>query len=225
MQASASTPNAPSTLARALSDGARQKSMTLYLSSSRGGAMMRYEAKFSSSVYSGTTTTPGLGTNYIVGQRGADYVFVKVSSLAALKTFHHVHAPAPDEIGVWYKERTSDPLYSLIAMTGDPETIAPLFSFDHPANPVTHERVNWGRAATYEGTTVLRGVRVIKPGVESQRCGTARGPGATTLYVTSSARPLPFAMTCPSVGIYNFIYYGEWNTTKVVIPTTKAIRP
>ena len=124
-------------------------------------------------------------------------------------------APTAAEVGVWYKVPKSDPRYNSISSPGGAQTVAQSFSFS---------AVGWSRSATYEGTTVLHGIHVIKLESGSNLFVTGSGFGKTTLYVTDSTRPLPFAMSGPA-GTTGLLYFSGWGSTTVEIPTASADLP
>jgi hypothetical protein len=217
--AAAAPTNAKAILARALSDGAHASSVTVSGTLTSGGLTAHVFAQTSGSGYSEIDTVSGIGTEYIVAPAKAHYVFVKGSSLAVLKKYLLVSKPTPAEVGLWYRLTLGDPRYTVIAPENN-QTVAQTFSFGTSG---------WSHSARYEGTTTLwslsvKKVHVIKLAAASNIFVTGpTGFGPTTLYVTSTARPLPFAVTSPSV--HGTIYFSQWNTSKIVIPTSRVALP
>ncbi len=212
--AGASTPNPLSILTKALSDGSHESSMTISATFTGSGINASLVGGFSSKGNGGVTTLPGVGSEDIVTPVGKSYCFVKASTLAVLSEILDVKTPTASEVGVWYEVPKSDPRYTSIASSGA-QTVAESFSFTP---------VGWSRKATYGGTTVLRGVRVIKLEAASNLFASGSGFGKSTLYVTDTSNSLPFAMSGPA-GTSGLVYFSKWGTTSVVFPTTTADLP
>src|ERR1700677_2987770 len=212
--AGASTPNALSILTKALTDGSHESSMTITGSFVTSGFDASVNGGFAAAE-GGVTTVAGTGSEDIVGPVGKNYCFVKASSLAVLKSEFEVKNPTAAEIGVWFKLPSSDPRFAEIDSANGAQTVAESFSFS---------AVGWKRAATYEGTAVLRGVHVIKLESASNLFVTGSGFGKTTLYVTNTSHSLPFAMSGP-VGTTGLVYFSKWGTTTVTIPTASSDLP
>jgi hypothetical protein len=156
-----------------------------------------------------------VGTEDIIEPTGKSFCFVKATSLSVLKNALEVKSPTNSEIGVWYKVTSKDSRYDYIASPGGAQNVKQTFSFSP---------VGWSHAATYEGTTTLKGVRLIKLGGASNFWVTGKGFAKITLYVTENAKPLPFAMSGPS-GTSGLIYFSKWNRTIVSIPHSKVALP
>ncbi len=213
--AGASSPNALALLTKALSDGAHESSMTISGTFVEDGLTASIDGGFASTAEGGVTTVSGVGSEDLIEPRGKDFCFVKASSLAVLKSELEVKSPTAGEVGVWYKVPSSDPRYVGIASPNGAQTVAQSFSFSS---------VGWKRAATYEGTAVLRGVRVVALESASNLFVTGSGFGKTLLYVTDSPHSLPFAMSGP-VGTSGLVYFSKWGTTSVAIPTASSDLP
>lgn len=211
----ASTPNALAILTKALSDGAHESSMTISGTFVAPGFKASLDGGFTPLAQGGVTTLDGTGSTDIIGPAGKNYCYVKGSSLAALKSELDVKSPTAAEIGVWYKLPASDPRYASIDGPTGAQTVAQSFSFSP---------VGWKRAATYEGTTVLRGVRVIKLESASDLFVTGSGFAKTTIYVTDTSHSLPFAMSGP-LGTTGLVYFSKWGMTVVPIPSASTDLP
>ena len=202
-------------LATALADGARQTSMTMSGKVVASGLTVGLNGRFTSSGSGGATYESGVGAEDIVEPLATSYCFVRASFLAILKDVLGVKTPTASEIGVWYKLSSSDPRFASIASLGGARTVAQMFSFSP---------VGWSRSAKYEGTIVIKGVRMIKLGASSNAFVTGSSLAPTTLYVTDTSTPLPFAMSGP-VGSTGLIYFSGWGTTKILIPSAKSNLP
>jgi hypothetical protein len=211
----ASTPNGLTILTKALTDGSHESSMTITGSFVASGFKASVDGGFAAAAEGGVTTVAGTGSEDIVGPVGKNYCFVKASSLAVLKSEFEVKNPTAAEIGVWYKLPSSDPRFAEIDSASGAQTVAESFSFS---------AIGWKRAATYEGTAVLRGVHVIKLESASNLFVSASGFGKTTLYVTNTSHSLPFAMSGP-VGTTGLVYFSKWGTTTVAIPSASSDLP
>ncbi len=200
----AATPQGATILARALSDAQRESSVTLSGSVSFPGSTVFIHDGLNAQGSAGYTRISGIGTEYVADRVGGPLV-VKASSLNVLKDVLEVHAPTSSELNVWYDVTTSDPRYYGLAGTYGGLSLARTFSFT-PAG--------WSRQATYEGVTVVRGVRVYKLSAAANTFAPGKGFDATTLYVSDDAHPLPFAMTYSSqnTGIF---YFSAWTHTTV----------
>lgn len=215
VNAGASTPNGLSILTRALSDGSHKSSMTISGTFSGLGIKASVNGGFTSAAEGGVTSLSGVGSEDIIQPLGKSYYYVKASALAVLKNEFDVTAPTTAEVGVWYEVPKSDPRYDSINTPGGAQTVVQAFSFS---------TVGWSKTATYEGTAVLKGVRVIKLESGSNLFVTGSGFGKTTLYVTDSSDPLPFAMSGPA-GTTGLLYFRKWNDTTVTIPIAAAELP
>lgn len=212
--ASASTPSGATILSRALTNAAREASVTMSGSVSLPGSTASIHDGLNAKGSAGFTTISSLGTEYVADPVGGPLI-VKASSLNVLQAVLQVHAPTPSEINVWYAVATSDPRYYGLAGTYGGLSLARAFSFT-PAG--------WSRHATFEGLTVLRGVRVYKLRAASNTFAPGKGFTATTLYVTDNARPLPFAMTF-STQNPGLFFFSAWNHTTVTYATSTTKLP
>lgn len=210
----AATPSGATILARALNDAARESSVTLSGSVSFPGSTVSIHDGLNAHGSAGVTTISGIGTEYVADPVGGPLI-VKANSLNVLKDVFEVHAPTMSELNVWYAVATSDPRYYGLAGTYGGLSLSRSFSFT-PAG--------WSRRATYEGVTVLHGVRVYKLTAASNTFAPGKGFVTTTLYVSDNARPLPFAMTYSSsnTGIF---YFSAWNRTTVHYATSSTHLP
>jgi len=212
--AGAATPNGKVVLARALSDASKMTSMTIAGTVSESGTRLSLDGGFTPEASGGATTVQGSGTSVEIQPNGAKYGYVKANSIAALGNQLEIKKPTSSEINVWYKITSKDPRFSDIFGSGA-DTVAQTFSFSP---------VGWSRSATYEGTVVLRGVRLIKSSAAANLFVGQNGFAKETLYVTDATRPLPFAMTGP-VGTKGLIYFSKWNATTVTIPNATTALP
>jgi hypothetical protein len=210
----AATPNGKVLLAQALADASQKSSMTISGTLSASGNVVSISGGFTPIANGGVTTEKGLGSSEEIQPNGAHFAFVKASSIAALGTILEVKHPKSNEINVWYRITSKDPRFADIVGDGA-ETVAQTFSFSP---------IGWSRSATYEGTVVLKGVRVFKLNAAANLFVQNKGFGKETLYVTDSTHPLPFALTGP-VGSSGLIYFSGWNSTTITIPSAKADLP
>jgi hypothetical protein len=215
ISAGASTLNAKAILAKALADGARQSNVTVSGSVVDSGVTVTLNGGFSSVSDGGATTVSGVGTNYQITKVGAAQCFVKATTLTALKQALSVKSPVVSEIGVWYVVKKIDSRYQSICSPGGAQTVAQTFSFSP---------IGWSKKATYEGIVTLKGVRTIKLLAASNLFVDGSGFQKTTLYVTDTAKPLPFAITGP-VGSTGLLYFTKWSSTIISIPTTSTELP
>jgi hypothetical protein len=213
--AGASTPNALSVMTKALSDGAHESSVTLIGTFSGSGITASIAGGFSPVGNGGLSAESGVGSLDIVTPVGKNYSFVKASSLAILSSALDVKSPTANEVGVWYRLPSSDSRYAGIVSPGGAQTVAQIFSFSS---------IGWKHSASYSGTVVLHGVRVIKLVSASNMFVTGAGFGKTTLYVTDSSKPLPFAVSGPP-GSSGVAYFSKWDSTTVEIPTATSDLP
>jgi hypothetical protein len=213
--AGASTLSPLAILTKALHDGSRETSMNVTAAFTGSGIAVSLDGGFTPAAEGGITAESGVGSEDLIEPSGKSYCFVKASSLGVLRNEMDVKVPTAAEVGVWYKVASTDPRYVSIASPGGAQTVAEAFSFSP---------VGWERAATYEGTTVLRGVRVIKLESASNLFVSGSGFGKTTLYVTDSSAPLPFAMSGPA-GTTGLMYFSKWDATSVVIPVASSNLP
>lgn len=212
--AAASTPDAKAVLTQAITDAAHATSLAMAGSFSTPGHTFRLDGGFTSTSTGGVTTLSGEGSEYEVGTSSGS-CFVKATTLAILSNFLGVKSPTVGELNTWYLVPKSDTRYVGIASPKSAQTVAQLFSFSP---------IGWSRSATYEGTVVVKGVRVIKLGTASNAFASGSGLEKTTLYVTDTAHPLPFAMAGPT-GVTGLLYFSGWGDTKVTIPSTRTVLP
>jgi hypothetical protein len=189
--------------------------MTISGSFSESGTNASIEGGYAPRAAGGVESLSGVGTEDIIEPTGKSFCFVRATSLAILKNALEVKAPTTAEIGVWYKVTSQDSRYNFIANPGGAQNVEQTFSFSP---------IGWSHAATYGGTTRLKGVRVIKLGAASNFWVTGKGYAKITLYVTDTAHPLPFAMSGPT-GTTGLIYISKWNATTVSIPRSKVDLP
>jgi hypothetical protein len=197
-----------------LSDAAHQTSETESGSFKQSGVTGIFLLGFDSEFQGGSFTFPGIGSADLIAPNAGNYSYVKASSLSILKNVFEVKEPTSSEIGIWYKVTKSDPRYNFINPPGGADTIAQAFSYSP---------VGWSRAATYDGTTTLRGVRVFKLSAASN-IWVEKGFGKLVLYVTDNSHPLPFATTGPP-GSTGLCYFSKWGSTRVVVPTPATSLP
>ena len=206
---------AKSTLSAALSDGAREKSVTLSGTVSVSGTTITLDDGFSPAGNGGSTTESNVGTFYEFSPVGKKYCVVDATTVAMLSQALYVKSPTKDEINLWYRVTSKDPRYDNIASPNSAQTIAQLFSFTP---------VGWSRMVTDEGTATLHGVHVIKLKGSSNVFAGGKGFDTETLYVTDTKDPLPFAMSGPA-GSSGLLYFTKWGTTTVKIPFTDVNLP
>jgi hypothetical protein len=176
------------------------------------GATLSILGAYTSKASGGATTVKGVGFSDEVQPNGAKYGYVKANSVAALRKQLDITNPKSSEINVWYKVTSKDPRFA--GFFGGADTVAQSFSFGP---------IGWIHSATYEGTTVLNGVQVYMLVAASHLFAAKAGYNETTLYITDSAHPLPYAMTGP-IGTTGLIYFTKWNATTLAIPkATKAL--
>lgn len=210
----ASTANAKSILTQTLTDAAPQTSMTVAGTFSGGGVTATVNIGIDASAQGGLTVFAPLGSEDLVAPTVGNYFFVKASSLAILKEILEVKSPTRAEIGVWYKVSSSDPRYAAINGQGGAQNVAQFFSYS---------KVGWSRSVSYGGTTVLRGVRVVKL-IGASNMWVNKGFGRELLYVTDVPHPFPFAVSGPA-GTTGLLYFSKWGSTKVVIPSSNESLP
>jgi hypothetical protein len=213
--AGASAPNAKTILTTALHNASEERSMTISGQFSESGSQATIEGGYAPAGAGGIESLSGEGTEDIIEPTGAKYCFVKATSLAVLKNALEVKTPTNAEIGVWYKVTSTDPRYNFIASPSGAQNIAQTFSFSS---------VGWSHAATYEGTTRIKGVRVIKLEGASNFWVTGKGFAKITLYVTDAAHSLPYAISGPP-GTAGLVYFTKWNATTVIIPSSNVDLP
>jgi len=212
--AHASTPNAKTILTQALTNAAHESSMTVSGAFKGSGISEGFYAEFDSVNQGGSITLGGAGTADFDGPNGGSYIDVKGSSPIILNKVFEVKSPTKAETGVWYRVTKADPRFDFIDQPGGATTIAQTFSYSP---------VGWSRAAIYDGTTTVKGVRVIKLSAASN-FWVEKGFGKLVLYVTDNAHPLPFAMSGPP-GSTGLCYFSKWGSTRVPVLTTTASLP
>lgn len=210
----AATPKGAAILARALGDAARATSVTFAGHVAFPGSNASIHDGINAKGSAGSTTISGIGTEYVADPVGGPLI-VKANSLNVLKDVLEVHAPTTSELNVWYAVDTSDPRYYGLAGTYGALSLARSFSFS-PAG--------WSRQATYEGVSVLHGVRVLKLKAASNTFAPGKGFDTTTLYVSDTAHPLPVAMTY-STQDPSLFYFSAWNHTTVTYATSTTKLP
>jgi len=210
----AAPPNGTALLAQSFTDAAQNTSVAMTGTVSGSGASVTLNGGFAVNANGGVTTAKGLGSVDEVQPNGAKYAFVKGNSLAALSDYLEVKTPKVSEINVWYKITNKDPRFTSI-VGGGAETVAQVFSFSP---------IGWRRSATYEGTVVLKGVRVLKLSASSDLFVEKSGFAKQTIYVTDAVHPLPFAMTGPA-GTSGLVYFSRWDHITIAIPTSTTNLP
>jgi hypothetical protein len=129
-----------------------------------------------------------------------------------------IKATKTSEVGVWYFMTPSDSRYADQANTG-PTTVAAQFIVGPKS---------FGRAGKYVSVVTLRGTRVIKLAVTSSMFSPNNTLVPLTLYVTDSARPLPFAATAKITGapVPVTSYFSDWgHVAPIRIPVAKTALP
>jgi hypothetical protein len=206
-------PNGNAILVKAFALASRKTSMTIFGTLSGSGATLSILGEYTPKASGGATTVKGIGFSDEVQPNGANYGYVKANSVAALGKQLEIKIPKSSEIDVWYKITSKDPRFA--DFFGGANTVAQTFSFTP---------IGWIRSATYEGTAVLRGVRVFMLIAASHLFADKSGYNEETLYVTDSTHPLPFAMTGP-IGTTGLIYFTKWNSTTLSIPKATTALP
>jgi hypothetical protein len=210
----ATTPNGKAILAETFALASQKTSMTISGTVSGSGSTLSIVGGFTPKASGGVTTVKGVGSADEVQPNGATYGYVKANSIAALGNQLEIINPKSSEINVWYKITSNDARFAYIFGSGA-DTVAQTFSFSP---------IGWSRSATYEGTVVLKGVRVFKLSAAANLFVEKSGFAKETLYVTDSTHPLPFALTGP-VGTTGLIYFSKWNSTTLTIPKATTALP
>lgn len=210
----AATSNATSILTQTLADAAPQTSVTVAGRFTGGGVTVTTSLGIDANAQGGPTTFAPLGSEDLILPNVGKYFYVKGGSLGILHEILDVKAPTASEIGVWYKVTSSDPRYNTINPPGGAQNIKQMFSYSP---------VGFSRAVTYGGTSVVKGVKVIKL-VTASNMWVNKGFGRVILYVTDENRPMPFAISAPA-GTKGLLYFSKWGTTKVVLPTSNIALP
>ncbi len=210
----AAVPNGGLLLAQTFADAAQKSSVSMTGTFSGSSYSLTLNGGFAAKANGGTTTDKGVGSIVEIQPNGAKYAFVKGSSIGALSNFLEIKAPKVSEINVWYKITSKDPRFSTVVGQGA-DTVAQVFSFSS---------IGWRRTATYEGTAVLKGVRVFKLSASSNLFVEKSGFARQTLYITDAVHPLPFAMTGPA-GTSGLLYFSKWDRTLITLPRTTTNLP
>jgi len=213
--AGATTPNAKSILAKALADASTRTNVTLLGTIEDSGLTATIDGGFSTVGNGGVTTVDGVGTQYQFTRVDAKQCFVKATTLAVLKEDLGVKNPTASEIGVWYVLKKGDSRYQNVCSPGGAQTVAQSFSFSP---------IGWSKNATYKGMVTIHGVRTFKLLASSNLFVDGRGFQKTTLYVTDTAKPLPFATSGP-IGSTGLLYLTKWGSTSVTIPASSLSLP
>jgi hypothetical protein len=211
--AGATIPNGSAIQAESFALASRQTSMTLRGTLTGPGVTLSIFGRYTAKASGGITTVNGTGSSDEVQPNGANYGFVRANSVAALGKLLEITNPKSSEVNVWYKVTGKDPRFA--DFFGGADTIAQTFSFTP---------MGWIRSATYESTTVLRGVPVLMLIAASHLFVPKSGYNEEQLYVTDSTHPLPFAMTGP-IGTKGLIYFSKWNSTTLAIPNVTTALP
>jgi hypothetical protein len=211
--AGAAVPNGSAILAQSFALASHKTSMTIYGTLSGPGTTLTISGKYTAQASGGVTTVNGVGASDEVQPNGANYGYVKATTVAALGKLLEIAKPTSSEINVWYKVTSKDPRFA--DFFGGASTVAQTFSFSP---------IGWVRTATYEGTAVLKGVRVIVLVGASHLFINKSGFNEETLYVTDSSHPLPFAMTGP-LNTTGHIFFSKWNSTTLAIPESTTALP
>jgi hypothetical protein len=206
-------PNGNAILTESFALASHKTSMTISGTLLGSGATLSILGAYTPRASGGATTVKGVGFSDEVQPNGAKYGYVKANSVAALGKQLEITNPKSSEINVWYKVTSKDPRFA--GFFGGADTVAQTFSFGP---------IGWIRSATYESTTVLNGVQVYMLIAASHLFAAKSGYNETTLYVTDSAHPLPYAMTGP-IGTTGLIYFSKWNSTTLAIPKATTALP
>jgi hypothetical protein len=209
----ASTPNGDAILAQSLSLASHKTSMTLSGTLTEKGITLSIHGEYTPKGSDGVTKVDGIGTSDEVQPYGANYGYVKANSIAALNQLLEIKNPKSSEVNVWYKVTRKDSRFA--DLFGGANTVAQEFSIGP---------IGWFRTANYEGTTVVKGVQVYALVAGAHLFVDKAGFNETTLYVTDSIHPLPFAMTGP-LGMTGLIYFSKWNSTTLSIPNATTALP
>jgi hypothetical protein len=213
--ASTSSPNADQLLATALTFAARQTSLTLSGTLIASGLTLRFTESFSSVGSDGAEVIAGIGTEDEAQTTYGHPAFVKASSLAVLSDLLQVKKPTVSEIGQWYEIPKTDKRYSGFVQAGGAQTISQAFSISQRG---------FAAKATYEGTTTLKGVKVIKLLTKSNMWANGSALIAQTLYITNTAKSRPYATSGPSSSS-GVLYFSHWGNSSVTIPTAVGALP
>ncbi|MGP8010383.1 MAG: hypothetical protein ACLPKZ_09035 [Acidimicrobiales bacterium] len=211
--AGATVPNGNAIQAESFAWASHQTSMTLRGTLTGPGVTLSIFGQYTAKASGGITTVQGTGSSDEVQPNGANYGYVRANSVAALGKLLEITNPKSSEVNVWYKVTSKDPRFA--DFFAGANTIAQTFSFTP---------IGWIRSATYESTTVLRGVPVFMLIAASHMFAPTTGYNEEQLYVTDSGRPLPFAMTGP-IGTKGLIYFSKWNSTTLAIPNSTTALP
>jgi len=210
----AAAPNGGLLLAQTFADAAQKTSVSMVGTLTDAGSSVTLNGGFAANANGGVTTERGVGSVDEVQPNGSKYAFVKGDSIGALGNYLEVKVPKVSEINVWYKITSKDPRFTTI-VGGGAQTVAQVFSFSS---------IGWSRTATYEGTAVLKGVRVFKLSASSNLFVEKSGFAKQTLYITDAVHPLPFAMSGPA-GTSGLLYFSKWDSTSITLPTTTTNLP
>lgn len=214
----ATTPDGQAVLVRALADASKFQSYELHGSftvSGKHASLVEYQT---ASAEESSTTIQGIGTESLVQPTAFARVYVKVNTVSGLIDFLSIKATKPSEVNVWYLLTPSDSRYDDQANTG-PATVATQFLVGPKS---------FGRAGKYVSVVTLRGTRVIKLAVTSSMFSPNNTLVPLTLYVTDSARPLPFAATASIAGVSTPVtsYFTNWgHVAPIRIPATSTALP
>jgi hypothetical protein len=218
LAAGGSTPNGEATLVRALADASKYQSYELrgsFTVSGKHATLLGFQTATASE---SLTTIQGVGTEYLVQPTAFAKVYVRTNTVAGLIDFLSIKATKPSEVNVWYYLTPSDPRYTDQANTG-PTTVATQFMVGPKS---------FGRAGKYESVVTLRGTKVIKLAVTSSMFSPNNTLVPLTLYVTDTARPLPFAAAAKITGVPVPVvsYFSNWGHVKPIkIPAAKTALP
>jgi hypothetical protein len=212
--ARAATPNGDAIIAQSFALASHKTSMTLSGTLKEKGITLSIHGAYTPKGSDGVTTVNGIGSSDEVQPNGAKYGYVRANSIAALNQLLEIKNPKSSEVNVWYKVTSTDSRFA--DFFGGANTVAQTFSFGP---------IGWFRTANYEGITEVKGVQVFALVAGAHLFVEKKGGfNETTLYVTDSAHPLPFAMTGP-LGMTGLIYFTKWNSTTLSIPTATTALP
>ena len=211
--AGATVPNGDAILAQSFALASQKTSMTFSGTLSKTGTTLSIVGKYTPRASEGVTTVKGTGTSLEVQPNGANYGYVKATSVAALRQLLEIKTPKSSEINVWFRITRNDPRFA--DFFGGADTVAQTFSFGPNG---------WMPTATYQGTSVLNGVPVLVLTAASHMFIEKSGFNEEALYVTDSTNPLPSAMTGP-IGTTGLIYFSKWNSTSLAIPKSTTALP